>query len=226
MRAKAMRIVVLAELAAGRGLGQQRDRLAFPEAPRRGPPRPAPSRSEPDQPLAVGGHHVAALGLGDRRQEALPLVGEHLDDAELIVPVELAPWSACRCRARQARSSRSDASPHRPAPASSPRSRRTPATCRSRASRAGARCRRPDARSCSPRGWRVASTLRSRAGRTGSRRRASDRTAGDAFGEMVPPGPPCRKTGRLGALRADALPIDRVAVADIQHAAVERLDLG
>ena len=84
------REIVLAELGAGLGIGQQRDGLAFPQAPGDG-------RLElrlavvAGQPLAVGGHHVAALGLGDRRQEALPFVGEHFRHAELIVPVELGP---------------------------------------------------------------------------------------------------------------------------------------
>ena len=45
------------------------------------------------QPLAIGGHHVAALGLRDRRDEALPFVRKHLRGAELIVPVELRPVS-------------------------------------------------------------------------------------------------------------------------------------
>ena len=96
------REILLAELAAGLGVGQQRDRLAFPQAPgaRRLDLRLAVAAG---QPLAVGGHHVAALGLGDRRQEALPFVREHLRHAELIVPVELRPGQRVDAAQRPAR---------------------------------------------------------------------------------------------------------------------------
>ncbi|MNT74257.1 hypothetical protein D3C72_2130640 [compost metagenome] len=74
---KGQREMAVGVLGAVVGIGQQRDRLPFPHAPR--------ARRfyllvlvVAGQQLAVGGHHVAALGLGHRRLEALPFLGEHL----------------------------------------------------------------------------------------------------------------------------------------------------
>ena len=97
---------------------------------------------------------------------------------------------------------------------------------RPRPSRAAARCRRPDARWCWPRGWRAASSGRSRAGRTPGCCSARDRTGGDGRGCSPRRG---RRGGRPTGLPlriAAQLPIEAVAVADVEMARLVGLDLG
>ena len=61
------------------------------------------SRSSPVRRALIGGDEVAALGLGDRREEVVPFVGEDLDGAVLVEPVELVLREQGRCRAAPAR---------------------------------------------------------------------------------------------------------------------------
>ena len=153
-----------------------------------------------DQPLAVGGHHVAALGFRDRREEALPFVREHLRDAELIVPVEFGLGQ----RVDAAHDEFADALGMRLGIGE--RQRRAPGAAEHQPFVEAAHLAQPlDVGDEMPGGVGVqrgvaASTCRSRAGRTGSRRRVLDRTAGDGLARCVPPGPPCRNTAGLAPL--------------------------
>ena len=85
---KRQRKVIVAVLGAGSGVGQQRDGLAFPQAPGA---RGAQLRGAvcADQALAVGGHQVAAFGGRNRRHEVFPQIRKQPGRPFLVVPEQL-----------------------------------------------------------------------------------------------------------------------------------------
>ena len=83
------RVVRLAEGGDARRVGQERERRALPHAP--GARRREPHvRVGAGEALVVGGDHVAALVLRDRRDEVLEGVGQDVRGAFLVEP-ERAP---------------------------------------------------------------------------------------------------------------------------------------
>jgi hypothetical protein len=174
----------------------------------------------------VGKHHLMAFVFRDRCYEAFPLVREHFRDAELIVPVEFSLGQRVDAAHDEFGHALGMFFRIGQAPASSPRSRRTPAIDRHRPSRAAARYRQPDARWCwlpvPHAGW----TCRNRAGRTACHvielrieQAAVVRRDRAAWAAM-------QEDGRLGARRSGFFPIDPMAIADIEMAGGIGFDSG
>ena len=189
--------VVLSVLVRKRRIGQQRDGLALPQAPGLGGLDLSRTRRSGEAAM-IGADQVGALVRRDRRQKGLPLVRKQPGRALLIVPLQFGMAQGRISRAGSARSRGRDVSRHRPAPATTPTSRRTPAIHRCRSSGAGARCRRRGARSCWRRGWHAGSSARSRAGRRAGLCSGRGRTAGGGPANIRRPD---RHAGRPPACR-------------------------
>ena len=174
-----------------RGLAEARDQLLvrlerdggrLPAAPG-DPGRTVHARVGVEQQLVVRRDRVPAKpAAAQRGQERLVPVGVELTGAAVVVEVQLAAAQGEDAAEHQLGHAARRGSPRRPGRARSPTTRRRPASVRSRAPRAAARCRPPGARWCSCsdrlRSWtRAASIGHSRAGRTRPRGSDRDRTA-------------------------------------------------
>src|SRR5690606_14523351 len=178
-----------------------------------------------DKELPIGGNHVAALRLWNRCLEALPLVGEHLRHPELIVPLKLG--------ARERIDATHDklADPVRVGLGIGQRQGRTPGAAEYQPFLEATHFAQPlnignqmPGRICLQRG-------------IGERAAAATLVEKDQvvalWIEQAPvlwrnaaTRPAVQEDSRLAATGADTLPIYGMPVANIEHASLERIDLG